>query len=573
MTPTNQPSVASAAEPISLYLSLLKQSLLRLLSPDRYKPVTMGDLDGWGEALSTSLRERDMAIVKVNSFTVEQRVQGRDWPAEAETMIGLQRLNNLQQCVEDVLKRNIPGDFMETGVWRGGASIFLRGILRAFGVTDRKVWLADSFAGLPKPDSIRYPQDKGDLLWAAPDLAVSLDTVKANFEKYGLLDEQVAFLPGWFRDTLPKAPVSRLSILRLDGDLYESTMIALRSLYPKLSEGGYIVVDDYGALETCRSAVDDFRREFSIEEPIVGIDWSGVYWRVERVIPAIAEAMPTPVREESAWPERTTEPKFEPELQTLLDLFERRPDLKQAFPEASNWDFRRLIDWALRVTRGEFRDGNAGALRPLLRWLDSNWVDLSAGNAPPWLLLEEASRRSSNPLLRTLEVMRVQESAEIRDHLATLAMLVTEFDLKQIVELGTGPGNSTIALLEAANAIGGRVLSIDVEPCNFARSRIQSLGLDGNWRFLQRDALELGDSEIPRSIDFLFVDTFHLYTQTLAELRKFLPYMRPNGWIGLNESVSFPGVSRAVAESIRSLNRPARFYPFTHQNGLSLLRL
>lgn len=134
--------------------------------------------------------------------------------------------------------------------------------------------------GLPRPDPGAYPADSGDALWTVPQLAVSLETVKANFARYGLLDDRVRFLPGWFRDTLPAAPISQLALLRLDGDMYESTMVALRSLYPKLSRGGFVIIDDYGAMASCRQAVTDFRNEFAIQAELQPIDWTGVFWRV-----------------------------------------------------------------------------------------------------------------------------------------------------------------------------------------------------------------------------------------------------------------------------------------------------
>jgi hypothetical protein len=210
---------------------------------------------------------------------LELRTEGRDWPSMAHTMIGLKRLANLQSCVEDVLMNDIPGDLIETGVWRGGASIFMRAILKAHGVTNRLVWLADSFAGLPLPQPEKYPWDKDSTLHTLEYLAVSLDQVKTNFERYGLLDNQVHFLKGWFRETLPAAPLERLAVVRLDGDMYESTMDALVNLYPKLSEGGYLIVDDYGAIEACRKAVHDYRDQHCIHDEIVPIDWTGVYWR------------------------------------------------------------------------------------------------------------------------------------------------------------------------------------------------------------------------------------------------------------------------------------------------------
>jgi O-methyltransferase len=108
---------------------------------------------------------------------------------------------------------------------------------------------------------------------------VPLEEVKANFARYGLLDDQVRFVPGWFRDTLPGAPIERIGLLRLDGDMYESTYVALEALYPRLSPGGYLVVDDYGAIPSCRRAITDYRAANHIEDPIHEIDWTGVYWR------------------------------------------------------------------------------------------------------------------------------------------------------------------------------------------------------------------------------------------------------------------------------------------------------
>jgi O-methyltransferase len=212
-------------------------------------------------------------------FDSAKREVGVDWPAQAETMVGLRRLENLEALVVDVVRQGVPGDLVETGVWRGGASIFMRGVLKALGETSRRVWVCDSFAGLPRPDPEKYPADAGDPHWTFAELAVSLDQVKGNFTRYGLLDEQVRFLPGWFRDTLPNSPIERISVLRLDGDMYESTHDALGALYPRLSPGGYLVVDDYGARPPCREAVDAFRTRHRIDEPIHEIDWTGVYWQ------------------------------------------------------------------------------------------------------------------------------------------------------------------------------------------------------------------------------------------------------------------------------------------------------
>jgi O-methyltransferase len=208
----------------------------------------------------------------------EQIVSMRNFCDFTHSMIGAKRMRNIEECLDRVREENIPGDVAETGVWRGGAAVFMRGYLAAYGMDDRLVWAADSFEGLPKPTS---QADLGFDYSSAttPILAVSLDEVRELFERYGLLDDGVRFLKGWFRDTLPAAPIKALSLLRLDGDLYESTRDGLQALHDKVVPGGFILVDDYGDFPPCRKAVDEFRAERGIDAPIVKVDWSGVYWR------------------------------------------------------------------------------------------------------------------------------------------------------------------------------------------------------------------------------------------------------------------------------------------------------
>lgn len=231
---------------------------------------------------NTIYRDPSTTLGKESPFDLAQRIGGIDWPAQAHTMIGIHRLDNLHFCVEDVLARGVPGDLMETGVWRGGATILMRAVLKVNGVTDRLVWVADSFEGLPPPNPEKYPLDKPLHLEQYKELAISVEEVRRNFDRYNLLDGQVRFLKGWFRDSLPGAPVERLAVLRLDGDLYESTMDTLVHMYPKLSVGGYAIVDDYGTLAACSSAVQDYRAQHGIDEPILPIDGHGVFWRKER---------------------------------------------------------------------------------------------------------------------------------------------------------------------------------------------------------------------------------------------------------------------------------------------------
>jgi O-methyltransferase len=215
----------------------------------------------------------------VRTLDPAECADGRQYSSEAETMIGLRRLDNLHHCIRSVVQREIPGDLIETGVWRGGATIFMRGVLKAYDDSERTVWVADSFQGLPKPNPDAYPVDAGDKFWTMSGLAVSLEVVRANFAQYNLLDDRVQFLPGWFRDTLGSAPFDQLAILRLDGDMYESTMDALTALYPKLSVGGYVIIDDFGVMSGCQAAVRDFRAEHGIDTAIEPIDASGVFWQ------------------------------------------------------------------------------------------------------------------------------------------------------------------------------------------------------------------------------------------------------------------------------------------------------
>lgn len=208
----------------------------------------------------------------------EIRLEGKDWPSQAHSMIGFKRMRSLRTMCEDVLVRGIPGDFIETGVWRGGACIMMRAVLKAYDVTDRRVFVCDSFEGLPLPNAADYPMDAGDKHSQYDELRVSQEAVAENFSRYGLLDDQVQFVKGWFKDTLHNIPSERYAVIRLDGDLYESTIQALDALYEHLSPSGYLVVDDYGVTPMCKTAVDDYRARHGITHPIHAIDWTGSYW-------------------------------------------------------------------------------------------------------------------------------------------------------------------------------------------------------------------------------------------------------------------------------------------------------
>lgn len=210
---------------------------------------------------------------KVEGYKPDYREQGWDWPSKAPSMIGTLRMENVRSECERVIAENVPGDFAETGVWRGGAAIMMRAVLHAYEIKDRRVFAADSFEGFPAQTGA----DTNFTVGGVADFAVSLDEVKANFARYGLLDEQVVFLKGLFRDTLPKAQVNAIAVLRLDGDLYESTRDGL-VLYEKLSRGGSLIADDYFLFEGQRKAIDEFRDAHGIADPIMRIDHFGGFW-------------------------------------------------------------------------------------------------------------------------------------------------------------------------------------------------------------------------------------------------------------------------------------------------------
>jgi hypothetical protein len=264
----------------------LKRSLLGLtVGPvTLYQPVASAPAGRGRKHRRAPLPEGQVAAEPVEydlSTNVDGLVSVWGLPPWPVTMIGRTRLDNVERCLRRVLEEGIPGDVIETGVWKGGTTIFMRGVLRAFGVTDRRVYVADSFEGLPEPDVEKYPADEGMTLHLWRNLAVGVDEVKANFARYDLLDDQVEFVEGWFRDTLPGLREHAWSVVRLDGDYYESTMDALVNLYPGLSPGGWLIIDDHD-ITACAQAVSDYRERNGIDEPIERIDWTGICWQKRR---------------------------------------------------------------------------------------------------------------------------------------------------------------------------------------------------------------------------------------------------------------------------------------------------
>lgn len=279
--PTDFPSAGSGQAPgaAELYLDVLKRALVNW----HYADTVVAEMKVWSwrrRMIAALLRRFGLKACVETPIPLNQLTDGKGMHTGGYTLVGIKRLDNVQRCIMNAVRDGVPGDLIECGVWRGGTCIFMRGVLKALGVTDRKVWVADSFRGLPPPNPEKYPADADEWMHRATELAISQEQVRANFTRFDMLDDQVGFIEGYFSETLHKAPIERLAVLRLDGDMYESTMDTLLALYPKLSPGGYVIVDDYQR-DNCKQAVIDYRKANGIEEPIEEIDWVSAFWRKE----------------------------------------------------------------------------------------------------------------------------------------------------------------------------------------------------------------------------------------------------------------------------------------------------
>lgn len=331
---------AAPAEPDQAALRGAYLDLLRL---------SLCDLVGAGTTAVRGLPHGRLVSRELGREDLQLRAYGRDWPLHALTMTGLVRLDDLQRCVESIVHDSIGGDLIEIGSWRGGSSILMRATLDSFGGDDRTVWVADSFQGFPEPEA-SLDLDGGDggyagslaPYFAAFDyLASPLEEVREAFARLGYV-RGVRFVPGFFEQTLPRLAGGerRWSLIRLDGDTYDVTLLALRCLYPSLSPGGYLIIDDYFDIDECRQAVDDFRREHRLEETIERVDWSCARWR--RASAQRMEPCATPPGEVAPPRRAMKRPKGRPvpterelELETQLDdLSERLSSLQDELARA-----------------------------------------------------------------------------------------------------------------------------------------------------------------------------------------------------------------------------------------------
>ena len=221
-------------------------------------------------------QRKSIILYKKQKFDPDRAlIKGKEGAGLGYTLVSKKRLDNIEYCFDEILKDNIEGDFIETGVWRGGACILIRKLMKINNIKNRKVFVADSFEGMPKPKN----EFDGSDLSMFEEIKVSVEEVKSNFDKFGLNDNQVVYIKGWFSESLPKAPINKLALLRLDGDMYHSTMDSLNNLYHKVSNGGYVIVDDMDWPE-CARAINEFREKHSIKSELKFIDDVSAYWRV-----------------------------------------------------------------------------------------------------------------------------------------------------------------------------------------------------------------------------------------------------------------------------------------------------
>ena len=245
-------------------MKLLKQSLRRILH--------------W----SNSYLYRDAQEYPFDMDRAFLRIFTRTKPY---TMTSLERMYAMYKATEHVSKSHIPGDIVECGVWRGGSVMIAAILLKKLGDTSRSIYLYDTFTGMSKPggvDATRYDGAKALDMWKFHHVNgkvawcdASLEDVRRNVFDTGYPKNRFVFVEGKVEDTMPRTEPKRIALLRLDTDWYTSTYHELVHLYPRLSPGGVLIIDDYGHWEGCRRAVDQYFRKQNTPILLHRIDYGG----------------------------------------------------------------------------------------------------------------------------------------------------------------------------------------------------------------------------------------------------------------------------------------------------------
>lgn len=194
------------------------------------------------------------------------------------TVLSKERKNALYDCARTVNSKNIVGDFVECGVFNGGSAGILGDIMSESEI-ERKLWLFDSFEGLPVPteDDIDSHGEKGEKgLFAGSEEKVR----KLIFDELGLQSKNVNIIKGWYEKTIPDFAdnIDKIAVLHLDCDFYESVNICLENLFDKIQSGGFLVIDDYGRWIGCKKAIDKFFEKRGIKPDLHESDYTGRYY-------------------------------------------------------------------------------------------------------------------------------------------------------------------------------------------------------------------------------------------------------------------------------------------------------
>jgi len=212
---------------------------------------------------------------------------GLFWKVKPYTLVSFERLYNVHMLSRLIEENSMKGAFVECGVWKGGCVAIMAHVAKKAG-SNRKIWLFDSFEGLPEPtkkDGIEAKifaskKDSGKLK-SIKKVVASISDVNEILSKLKIDRKNIVIRKGWFQDTLPKAKkdIGAISILRLDADWYESTKICLEKLYGLIIPKGYIIIDDYYSWGGCRKAVDEFIAKNNLQIKIRRIDRCAAYFQ------------------------------------------------------------------------------------------------------------------------------------------------------------------------------------------------------------------------------------------------------------------------------------------------------
>lgn len=201
------------------------------------------------------------------------------------TMTSPERVAALTEAVKYIGAADIPGAIVECGVWAGGSMMAVAYQLLKLAVNDRQLYLFDTFEGMVRPTDqdvsfsgepaiTRFDRDKrtdDSSFWCY----ASIEDVRRNLYSTGYDAGRIKFIKGKVEDTVPSCAPERIALLRLDTDLYESTKHEMNYLYPRLSTGGVLIIDDYGHWKGSRKAVDEYFEENKIRILLNRIDYTG----------------------------------------------------------------------------------------------------------------------------------------------------------------------------------------------------------------------------------------------------------------------------------------------------------